>query len=157
MEKTGFKRSTYSVTMAEREMMKKYAKGEFTVIWKPKLCIHSGICVQTLPNVYYPKEKPWIKPENASIEELRSQISKCPSGALSHAIENSGQNEKSELMEAKIEVTQNGPLLVHGNIEVVDHSGNSKKKRRVTAFCRCGASANKPYCDGTHNEIEFKG
>lgn len=61
----------------------KYSNGEITILWKPKLCIHSGICVKTLPKVYNPREKPWIKAENATTEELKNQISQCPSGALS--------------------------------------------------------------------------
>lgn len=67
----------------EKEIVKKYSNGELTVVWKPNLCIHSGVCVRTLPKVYNPKEKPWIKPENATTEELKAQINKCPSGALS--------------------------------------------------------------------------
>lgn len=62
---------------------KEYSKDEITILWKPEKCIHSGICVKTLPHVYNPKEKPWIKPQNASSEELIKQVSKCPSGALS--------------------------------------------------------------------------
>lgn len=64
----------------------KYATDELTVIWKPDLCEHSGICVKTLPLVYRPQERPWIKPENATTEELIAQINKCPSGALSFAL-----------------------------------------------------------------------
>lgn len=63
---------------------KEYKKGDFTIIWKPEKCIHSGICVKTLPKVYNPKDRPWIKPENASVEALKSQINACPSQALSH-------------------------------------------------------------------------
>lgn len=66
------------------EVTKEYQREDLTVIWKPKKCIHSGICVKTLPMVYNPKEKPWIKPENASAEALKSQIANCPSGALSY-------------------------------------------------------------------------
>jgi hypothetical protein len=62
---------------------KEYSNGDVTILWKPEKCIHSGICVKTLPSVYNPKERPWIKPENASSEELIKQVSKCPSGALS--------------------------------------------------------------------------
>lgn len=62
---------------------KEYSNGEVTILWKPEKCIHSGICVRTLPNVYNPKEKPWIKPMNASSQELIDQVAKCPSGALS--------------------------------------------------------------------------
>ena len=62
---------------------KEYSNGEVTIIWKPKLCQHSGVCVKTLPQVYNPKERPWIKPENATSQELINQVAKCPSGALS--------------------------------------------------------------------------
>ncbi len=64
-----------------------YSNGEITIIWEPKLCQHMGICVKTLPQVYNPKEKPWIKIENATTEELISQIKKCPSGALSYKMD----------------------------------------------------------------------
>ncbi|HSC55523.1 MAG TPA: (4Fe-4S)-binding protein [Phnomibacter sp.] len=57
--------------------------GELTIIWQPKKCIHSGVCVRMLPDVYHPKEKPWIQADKASVEALISQIKKCPSGALS--------------------------------------------------------------------------
>lgn len=60
-----------------------YSNAEITVVWKPKLCEHAGICVKLLPKVYNPKARPWIQPENATSEELINQVSKCPSGALS--------------------------------------------------------------------------
>ncbi len=61
-----------------------YTNGEITILWKPKLCIHAGVCVKMLPRVYNPKDRPWIKPESAKTDELKLQISKCPSGALSY-------------------------------------------------------------------------
>ena len=60
-----------------------YPNGEITVLWKPKLCKHAGICVKTLSNVYDPKGRPWIKVENATTQEIVDQVFKCPSGALS--------------------------------------------------------------------------
>lgn len=68
----------------EKEIIKEYTNGELTIVWKPKSCTHSGVCVKTLPKVYNPIAKPWISIENASIEELKEQISMCPSGALSY-------------------------------------------------------------------------
>lgn len=62
---------------------KEYSNGEITIVWQPKLCIHSGVCVKTLPQVYNPKEKPWVKPEKATTRELKDQVAKCPSRALS--------------------------------------------------------------------------
>lgn len=66
------------------EIIKEYQKGNLTVIWKPKKCIHAGVCVKTLPKVYDPDAKPWITPENASVQALKKQIDSCPSGALSY-------------------------------------------------------------------------
>ncbi len=60
-----------------------YSNGEVTILWKPDKCIHSGICVKTLPEVYNPDERPWIKPNNATTEQIIDQVAKCPSGALS--------------------------------------------------------------------------
>jgi CDGSH-type Zn-finger protein len=51
----------------------------------------------------------------------------------------------------------NGPLLVTGTLNVTDTEGNTTIKTKKTAFCRCGASSNKPYCDGTHAKINFVG
>jgi uncharacterized Fe-S cluster protein YjdI len=62
---------------------KKYTNGEITILWQSEKCTHSGVCVKTLPKVYNPKETPWVKPENATTEELRNQVGRCPSGALS--------------------------------------------------------------------------
>ena len=62
---------------------KEYTNGEITIVWKPDVCIHSGICVKTLPKVYKPNERPWIQMENATSQEMIDQVAKCPSGALS--------------------------------------------------------------------------
>ena len=51
-----------------------YTNGELTIIWKPELCQHAGICVKMLPNVYHPKERPWVQIENATTEELIAQL-----------------------------------------------------------------------------------
>ena len=63
---------------------KEYSNGELTVVWKPDVCIHSGNCVKGLPEVFKPGERPWVKVDKASSEELRKTIDTCPSGALSY-------------------------------------------------------------------------
>ena len=51
----------------------------------------------------------------------------------------------------------NGPLIVRGDIELVDEQGRPLDgHRRTMALCRCGASANRPFCDGTHKTIGFR-
>lgn len=66
------------------ETVKTYTNGEITIVWRPGMCSHSGMCVRTLPQVYNTKAKPWITIENATTDELKAQLAKCPSGALSY-------------------------------------------------------------------------
>ncbi len=139
----------------EKEIVKEYSNGEMTIVWKPKKCIHAGVCVQMLPKVYDPKGRPWIKEGNATTDELKAQISKCPSGALSYYM-NGEENQEAEALETKVEVLANGPLLVYGTLNVTDKDGNVSVKNKTTAFCRCGASVNKPYCDGSHIKVDFR-
>lgn len=65
---------------------KDYHKDKLTITWNPSKCTHAAVCVKTLPNVYKPKEKPWINTDNASTQELMAQIKQCPSGALSYKL-----------------------------------------------------------------------
>ena len=68
--------------MDKKEIVKEYQKGDLTVLWKPRTCIHAGVCVSKLPKVYQPNNKPWINLENAEQNALIDQINACPSGAL---------------------------------------------------------------------------
>lgn len=138
-------------------LTKKYSNGEVTVVWKPGLCIHSKICWTGMPEVFDPKEKPWIKPEGGTTDAIIAQVEKCPSGALSYfRNDTTADNSSAKDTNTKVEVLKNGPLLVHGEIVLKDKHGNESSKDKVTAFCRCGQSANKPFCDGTHNTCGFK-
>lgn len=64
-------------------MNKEYSNGEMTIIWQPDLCIHCGFCAKGLPDVFKPKEKPWINPNGATSDVMVNQVKQCPSGALS--------------------------------------------------------------------------
>jgi uncharacterized Fe-S cluster protein YjdI len=141
---------------SEREISKEYTNGDITIIWKPKTCIHAAECVKLLPEVYKPDEKPWIQMENASQEDLIKQINECPSGALSYKLSNAELSEDNALG-SKVEVMKNGPLLVYGSLAVTRLNGKTELKEKRTAFCRCGASNNKPYCDGEHRKVDFVG
>ena len=141
--------------MEASSKVKKYRKEDLTILWEAKKCIHAAVCVKELPSVYDPNGKPWIKPENASIDQLKAQIDKCPSGALSYELSNA--TKPTESMSTKVELMKNGPLLVKGTIEVKSHDGTIETKEKMAAFCRCGASQKKPYCDGSHKDAGFIG
>lgn len=135
--------------------IKKYSNGELTIVWQAEKCVHAAICVGELPRVYRPGERPWLRIEQATTEELQAQIKKCPSGALSYYM-NDEANPEAATLETKVEVLPNGPLLIYGTLKVKDKSGHLEEKNKTTAFCRCGASAKKPYCDGSHIKAGFR-
>lgn len=66
-----------------RKIVKRYSKGDVTVIWQPDLCSHSAICFHGLPQVFDPRRRPWIVLDGATGEEVVAQVERCPSGALS--------------------------------------------------------------------------
>lgn len=135
---------------------KNYTNGETTIVWEAEKCIHSAICVKGLPQVFQPKEKPWIKIDAATTEDLINQVKACPSGALSYYM-NDESDKTAEVLETNVEVRENGPLLVYGTLKITHKDGSQETKNKTTAFCRCGASHNKPYCDGTHVKNDFMG
>jgi CDGSH-type Zn-finger protein len=60
--------------------------------------------------------------------------------------------------DVQIQITENGPYKVTGDIELLDHAGNPSPTPGNSVFlCRCGGSTNKPFCDGTHSKIGFQG
>ena len=128
--------------------VKEYSNGEVTVVWEAEKCIHSAICAKGLPEVFQPKERPWIKIDAAATDALVKQVKACPSGALSYKMNNETLKESLD-SETKVDV--------HGTLKVVHKDGTEETKNKTTAFCRCGSSANKPYCDGAHNKQGFVG
>ncbi len=141
--------------MTTNKKTKEYSNGVLTIVWEPAICAHSEICIKSLPEVYNPYGKPWITIEKATTDQLKVQINKCPSGALSYYM--NGEEPKLEIEGTQVEVKLNGPLIISGNIQLTDVNGNTEGKTKKMAFCRCGDSSNKPYCDGTHAKIGFKG
>lgn len=137
------------------EIRKTYASGDVTIVWQPSLCIHSEKCFHGLPAVFDPTRRPWIDPHAATAETIIAQVRNCPSGALSIESGNKAAGPKESAVRA--EVLRDGPLLVHGDMTVVDAEGKTTAHEGATAFCRCGASKNKPYCDGSHKTVGFSG
>lgn len=138
------------------EIIKKYTNGEVTVVWKPDVCIHSRLCWTQLSEVFDPRKRPWINMEGADTAHIIDQVSKCPSGALSYYLQNEANPATEINADTKVEVSPNGPLLVYGNLTVKLKDGTEENKSRVTAFCRCGKSSNKPFCDGSHISAGFE-
>jgi uncharacterized Fe-S cluster protein YjdI len=140
----------------------KYTNGEVTVVWQPKLCIHSAICVKGLPGVFDPQRKPWIDMAQSTTQPIIEQVRKCPSGALSYHLNTETPDDPEKIVAEsasilKVEVTPNGPYLIKTECLIVHSNGKEETKTGTVALCRCGASANKPYCDGGHRKVGFEG
>lgn len=93
----------------------------------------------------------------ADTARIAEQVDRCPSKALSYFRNEENVRAEDVRVESIVEPLPNGPLLVYGNLRVRTADGRETQKNKVTAFCRCGASSNKPYCDGSHTKIEFQG
>ncbi|WP_247232974.1 (4Fe-4S)-binding protein [Telluribacter sp. SYSU D00476] len=141
----------------EKEITKKYSNDEVTVVWQPHKCIHSERCFTGLPAVFDRMKRPWISIEGADSEQIMAQIDKCPSGALSYYMNIPSVEPAAIVNHTVVEVLPKGPLLVYGNLKVKDAAGKEVERSKVTAFCRCGHSHNKPYCDGSHLKVDFEG
>ncbi len=113
-------------------------------------CIHSRNCVLDRPDVFVPNVAgEWIHPERASAGELAALARNCPSGAIQFEPSDGTSGETAPLVNI-VRVRENGPLAFHGDVAIE----NADACLRAT-LCRCGASAHKPYCDGSHVAAGF--
>ncbi len=136
----------------------KYSNEKITVEWDSNVCIHAAECVKNLGDVFNPDKKPWINVNAASPERIADTIKLCPSGALKSSMGGeSAAPDKSDEPDAKIVVGNNGSLRISGNVVLEDVDGNRIETKERFSLCRCGASENKPFCDGTHKKIGFTG
>ena len=129
-----------------------YVGKNITIHFDGQKCIYSRNCVLNEPNVFLANvDGDWIQPDNASVHALIALAHNCPSGAITY----SGVPE--EELEAppqvnKIHIRENGPLAIEADMQFPD----AKAGTRAT-LCRCGASKNKPFCDGNHKAAGFEG
>ena len=138
--------------MKQKELIKRYTDNDLTVVRQPSKCSHSKNCFHGLPEVFNPENRPWVQLDAKDNEAIIAQVKQCPSGALS--IDDEAEQQVKGAI-TQINVTKGGPLLVKENLLITLPNGEQVEKEGMTALCRCGASANKPYCDGSHNNIEF--
>jgi uncharacterized Fe-S cluster protein YjdI len=140
------------------ELIKEYTNGDITVMWEPKKCIHSTKCWKNLGEVFNPRVKPWIALGETPSQKIVDQVSQCPSKALSiKNIQSSptSQQVNDSISLPEITVIKNGPLMVKGNVSMKHKDGREEAHSDIY-LCRCGQSANKPFCDGTHRKCGFK-
>jgi uncharacterized Fe-S cluster protein YjdI/CDGSH-type Zn-finger protein len=139
---------------SQRDVKKEYRTDQIAVSWGPQFCIHSANCIRGVPAVFNPRDRPWVHVDAASADEIARVIMTCPTGALHFERLDDGPQE-SVPETTTVTVTRDGPLYLHGTIEVRDANGTIIRRDTRMALCRCGQSANKPFCDGSHRTAGF--
>ena len=130
----------------------KYEGESIVVTYDARRCIHAEECIHGLPGVFEKDRRPWIDPSLGSADEIATVVARCPTGALD--LERSdGGLALAPPQENTVTVAKDGPLYATGDIKIATPAGAQRETR--VAFCRCGASKNKPYCDNGHREIGF--
>ncbi len=132
-------------------MSEERVRGEkITVIFDGRKCIHSRQCVTGAPRTFLANvEGPWIHPDDTDAAHLVEVAHQCPSGAVQYERHDGGPQEGApEVNMARLR--ENGPVALHAPMTL-----NGEPIGYRATLCRCGASKNKPFCDGSHHEIDF--
>lgn len=130
-----------------------YPGAEITVHFNKLQCSSAEECSEGLASVFRKGEKPWIQPDRADAQKIIEVIRRCPSGALRYTYKRETGPRHDE--PPAIRIRRNGPYEVRGGIPLRTSFWTEGASRAIYALCRCGASKNKPFCDGSHWRINF--
>lgn len=152
---------------------RQYTNGDITVFWIPSKCIHATTCFRELIEVFNPGRRPWVNMEGAPSRKIIEVVNKCPTQALIWK-NNDDLTEEEQIAQRKvnpveetprslsgkdkptsIRIMRDGPIVVEGQFQIIGGDDQKLRPTTMTSFCRCGASRNMPYCDGTHRKIDF--
>jgi CDGSH-type Zn-finger protein/truncated hemoglobin YjbI/uncharacterized Fe-S cluster protein YjdI len=125
---------------------------EIAIRFDAALCIHSRFCVLQAPGVFKantPGE--WIFPDAIDAPALAAIARNCPSGAITYRAKDRVLEEVDPPVNT-IRLRENGPYAVNAPIEFAGQGGAVRRR----TLCRCGASRNKPFCDGSHAAVHFE-
>lgn len=133
------------------ERRKEYAGDGVAMTDDKSLCWHAGFCVREFGKAW---DLIGEAETDADQARVRQMIQDCPSGRLQYH-EPAGSAPVEAERARRIAVIDDGPLYVQGGVAVEGSDGEAYERLHRMSLCRCGASKNKPYCDGTHAEIGF--
>jgi len=129
---------------------KTYNGDDIDISFDGTLCIHARECVTGLPKVFDANAPgDWIHPEADSAARIAALAHSCPSGAIQYHRKDGVPDETAPDVN-RVKVRENGPLAFNADIWLDGEPAGY----RLT-LCRCGASKNKPYCDGSHTAAGF--
>ena len=126
---------------------------EITVVDDFSMCAHAGECVAGAPETFFTKGAAGrvAHPDASPTEQIIATIRRCPSGSLLYKL--GGKLVHDFSTETEVRVEKDGPLHVHR--AKLNGEARPATEDHYT-LCRCGASLNKPFCDGMHAKIKFR-
>jgi len=151
-QKNGFSGAKLADRVADKR--ESYQANRITIHDNRSICAHAGHCTDGLASVFKYGSEPWIDPAGGSVEAIIETIKRCPSGALRYTLD--GVEGAEQEGKPAITVTKDGPYAVAGGAQLLEQSWAQGASTTRYTLCRCGASKNKPFCDGSHWNIGFK-
>lgn len=144
-----------SANTAPSDLTRVYETPQIRVRWYASRCIHSAECIRVAPRAFNPRRRPWVDLDAATPDTIAAAVLRCPTGALQfERLDGAPAESGPEALEVRIE--RDGPLLLRGDIEIVDDEGRLIRRDQRVALCRCGKSRHMPFCDNTHTTIGFR-
>lgn len=147
----GFEGNDTATASTYTERANEIGTGPITIHDDRSICVHAGFCGSRVTNV-------WKQASDVSDSMVRlaviNAIEKCPSGALTYRFDGDPVDTEPDLP-AHVGVIRDGPLWVTGGVKVTTSDGTELEVRNRVTLCRCGQSANKPLCDGSHKDAGF--
>jgi uncharacterized Fe-S cluster protein YjdI/CDGSH-type Zn-finger protein len=155
-----------------------YEGNGIIVHWNAEACVHSARCVGGAPEVFDTAKRPWVTATAGTADTIAAVIDTCPSGALSYTRTDGGAHGRRghgadedptaarrsddepaatddvDVPVATVRLRRDGPLVVDGPVVLVGADGVTETHERLF-LCRCGHSAEKPRCDGSHKRTGF--
>jgi CDGSH-type Zn-finger protein len=116
------------------------------------ICEHAGFCGNSAGNVW--KMAGVAQTDTGVRSHLMGMVERCPSGALTLRV-TEDSSDLEPLLPRAVGVVDDGPLYVTGGVAVSRADGQPFETRNRVTLCRCGRSAIKPLCDGSHAKVGF--
>jgi CDGSH-type Zn-finger protein/uncharacterized Fe-S cluster protein YjdI len=141
--------------MSEKRSVFTYKGADVDASWDQRLCIHVAECTRAKGGVFESGRDPWGDPDQEAVDVVVDVVERCPSGALTYDRKDGGPAETAD-DENQVMVANNGPLYVRGELRIEGAPADMPGVAFRAALCRCGLSANKPFCDNSHEDGAFR-
>ncbi|MBN2416817.1 CDGSH iron-sulfur domain-containing protein [bacterium] len=132
-----------------KERTIRYKGTDLDIYFTIDRCTHYAACLQGSPDVFDTSREPWIIADNDTVDNVAEVIISCPTGALHFKRKDGGPEERAPERNS-IKLRKNGPMFVHGDLEIRNHDNSLILTDTRLALCRCGKSTIMPLCDNSH-------